>query len=482
KEQGERWPLLALCQRWMLHVEKQQIKEAEALVDHISRQYDAGQLVASLPQDLRVRLIAAYAGGAHGANLFVQDKDRVMKLERAVKVTDLLLAHGHDRLEVRFNLVRAKHWEGDFDGAESAARDALKLAEEIPSTASWRVKMVDEYCLLLRRPGRSGASEALQVLNAHLLDAKGKPRREHLPMLVERACTYCALGQWQKAEADLVLLIQTMPPGKNEYDTWGSAHLLRGFLLERRGDPKAARDAWLAGTVEKWEAARGSPEAKVEYGMERVFAVILAALTDTLQQKHANLILDAYTEKVGSELLRGLLKVTPETLGPMWRGPRGLDCAQDIAFRRVPFPDMVGSSAALLLYDAGCRALKRTLSGEQDEFLWKTARAGFETYRKGEVGMIEAGQFATAYKGVTGFFGWSGLAGRLTPEHRGPAAYFLAFHYEDIGQPDDATMLWQTALTDAPANSVLRKLAADELRRRNRLGNAEPETKAPARP
>ena len=72
-------------------------------------------------------------------------------------------------------------------------------------------------------------------------------------------------------------------------------------------------------------------------------------------------------------------------------------------------------------------------------------------------------QLALAWKGTTNLLGWGGLSSKLKPELRGPAAYLLGLRYLKLNKPTEAAGMFETAATDAPIGSPLKKLAEAEL-------------------
>ena len=47
-------------------------------------------------------------------------------------------------------------------------------------------------------------------------------------------------------------------------------------------------------------------------------------------------------------------------------------------------------------------------------------------------------------------------------------AYFLAIQFENLNKGDEALKLWELAVKDAPADSALKKLTAQELEKRGK--------------
>ena len=98
--------------------------------------------------------------------------------------------------------------------------------------------------------------------------------------------------------------------------------------------------------------------------------------------------------------------------------------------------------------------------------MWELGLNGFVAVTdEGTVSQTQMIQLALAWKGITNFLGWAGVAPNLQPNLRGPIAYVMGHRYLRLGQPKDASMFFNTALTDAPNGSPLATMAQAELDR-----------------
>jgi len=86
-------------------------------------------------------------------------------------------------------------------------------------------------------------------------------------------------------------------------------------------------------------------------------------------------------------------------------------------------------------------------------------------FENGEITRPQLVQLGFAWKGVTNFLGWAGVAPTLKPDLRGPLAYVLGMRCLRLNKPDDAAALFKTARDDAPKGSRLKALAQAELDR-----------------
>jgi hypothetical protein len=113
----------------------------------------------------------------------------------------------------------------------------------------------------------------------------------------------------------------------------------------------------------------------------------------------------------------------------------------------------------------GLGAFGGNMTAEEDEILWNGLQRLYEGWVSGKIQPSQALLMYSAWKGVTGPFGWGGVAPLLDPGLRGPAAYVFGRKMLSGAQkdPQKAKVFFEAALADAPADSALRRLAAEKL-------------------
>src|SRR5947207_3077210 len=103
-------------------------------------------------------------------------------------------------------------------------------------------------------------------------------------------------------------------------------------------------------------------------------------------------------------------------------------------------------------------ALPANASVEQEELTWQISEKVFDAaVTTGKLGKSEVLALALTWKGVTGNFGWAGVAPKLDPGLRGPLAYVMGHRLLRLKNVE-ASAFFHTALKDAPPNSVLERL------------------------
>ncbi len=461
-EPGERWPMLAACRLWFLHLSADRFDRADEIFDTLANRYRFEQLAAVMPSDLRAHILDAYDRTLRGLNLFKPDPHRVRNARRALAVETFLHESPWRIFHRKNELARAFHIVDRRAEALEAARDTMQGVS--PDDELYSIQAVEHLSWLLRLHGKAG--EAREVVDRWLFEKPGAYRVNYLPLLVERSRVHVALGQWDQAERDIEELFRRCPV-KDLGAYHAPACLLRGFLRERRGDSAGARAAWQQGVPRVEDADPG-------FGFQFLTQTILIGLTDQMSDADIEKLVARVVVAVSKTTSGGgaagfarLFRLPPGLLRAAWRSPRGRDYARRIAFRSLSFAETVRVPILLfwteLLHQG---TMPGPLTAEQDALLWQVSGDLFATYMAGKFATPQVVSLGLTWKGTTNFLGWGGLAPALAPNLRGPLAYVMGQRYLRIlNKRNEAEMFFRIALKDAPADSALRRLSQTELDR-----------------
>jgi hypothetical protein len=294
-----------------------------------------------------------------------------------------------------------------------------------------------------------------------------------VPIRLEQARTLAKLDRWSEAEAMLDSYLRDFPRPIPNYNFHSQAHLMKGFCLHHRGEIAAANVEWKAATWRAYLAvtpANRRQRADEPYGGSRYAAIdnwITCSLSDDLPDEEAKQLVATIGGLAGDDTVGrvvALVNIAPSVLRSAWKSPRGFELARRMAFLDLEPIDFFRTVPMVLVEEK----FRQDLFGgrptaEQDAIvLDAVARVSAEVY-SGRLGKEHLLPFGFAWKGNLGTFGWGGVAAKLPPEARGPAAYVLGRKYILLKKPDEARQLFQTASSDAPAGSALRKLAQEEI-------------------
>jgi len=470
-ETGDRWPPMAAGQLWALYLRQNRFDDAEGLYATLIGRYSIDRLAMLIPEDVRAFILDKYRGLGKGWSLPQHNPNLVRDLERCVAVEQLLDPASRN-VWTKFRLLRAYRMEGESDRAAAFAREVFDAAD------SGAVVEQVEFFWIQRLRGRSDM--ALAELDRRLFDPQHNlvPRLQWL--LVERCRIHAAMKQWDDAGKDIedYLRLAGNKPGPE-------ACLLAGFLRQRRGDPKGALEAWRRGLPQ----VRGGEPVVIAVsddssGRGILYHLILASLTDqpvSSPEAIRNAFVPQLKDLPGGQasgkeaeafykkMMGQLFPITPAILKNMWRSRRGQEYARHIAFLDIPLAEAVRVPVVLMGTEIfRDKAFPDGATPEQETVMEEVSDRIYGAYFDGRMDLVRCIQFMMAAKGTLNEFGWAGVAPSLDAATRGPTAYVLGHIYLRLKRPDDAAKLFQTAVTDAPPDSPLRRMAQNELDRLQR--------------
>jgi tetratricopeptide (TPR) repeat protein/predicted Ser/Thr protein kinase len=471
-EAGDRWPPMAAGQLWALYLRQNRFDDAEGLYSTLAGRYSIDRLAMLIPEDVRAFILEKYRSSGKGWSLPQRNPNRVRDLERCMAVEQFLDPANRNHL-TKFHLLRAYRMEGEDDRAVAFARELCDAAQD--SVAALER---GEFCWIQRLRGRPDI--ALAELDRRLFDPQHNLVPRFQGLLVERCRIHAAMKKWDDAEKDIEDYLR-LAGDKPNLD----ACLLAGFLRQQRGDQKGALEAWRRGL---YKVPEGEPVDLAIFadrsGNEMLHPLLLASLTDR-PVSSPEALLNTFvpqlkdlpggqapgkeTEAFYKKMVGQLFPITPAILKNMWRSRRGQEYARHLAFLDIPLAESVLVPMVLLVTEIlRDKAFPDGATPEQETVLEETGDRMYGAYFDGRMDLARCFQFMMAAKGILNEFGWAGVAPSLDAATRGPTAYVLGHIYLRLKRPDDAAKLFQTAVTDAPPDSPLRRMAQNELDRLQR--------------
>jgi len=483
-EAGDTWPVMAACNLWALRLQQNRFEEVDAICDGlVIRQYRFERLAALAPEEIRRRIFDFYWSLSRGINFLRPDPKRAEKLSRLIAFNRLLGVSDFRDFWPKFSLLRAYRMEG------LSAR-ALELGAELVNSPAMTAysrheAVIEDYAWMLCENKQH--DKALAMVEHFLLDAQGNLVPRYYQLLAERARVRALMGQWGPAEKDLDDFFRLVPRDVSDYRTFSRACLIKGFMRRRQGDEAGALEAWRRGgrPASKPAPEAGSPE--LASGLCILQGQILAAFTDQITEADVDILLSQLVgamrgllpglpaldtpekgETLTKQVARGLLPVGAATLRDAWLRPRGMKCAEQIALLDLSFADLVRLPAVLVVSEAVRQMVfPDGASADEEQLVWDAMGGASLAYFRGKLAETELLGILYTLKGQTNLTGWAGVAPRLEPAIRGPAAYLFGRLYLKRKAAKEAQDFFKTAVADAPAGSALKRLAQAEL---DRLG------------
>jgi tetratricopeptide (TPR) repeat protein len=482
---GQRWPLSAACQLWLMQLRQRRFDDMDDLLDIVGSRLQPGQIRVYVPAGVRHDLV----GHTHlpRKDFLFFEPDHLRRAKAHLKLAELLQEPNY-LYYAEFFLGRVLCLAGRNDEALPYFQRCVKSSERVLSSGDGlRVLLPLRHAAWLMRL-RGDAGQALPQIDRILFDESGQHRRfpapkgiEHplersyrllgyLPAYLERARTHVALRKMDQAERDLDEFRRLTPEGILDYEFHASCQLMKGFLCEQRGDTKAAKAAWTDGLYPTWrnrlpEELRTTVPALPESPQPLFDHLTMASFAGELSDKELEAILQRFQAVVldGSIVgqLASTVRVQPAVLRDMWRSSRGREVARKMAFLDLNPREFIRKP----LYLGAAEKLKQDLlraevDPEQEQQLWDTVETLADATLEGKLSKFQALQLAAAYKGgTTGSIAWKLLAANIAPQYRGPAAYVFGLRYRTQNNVSQAAEFFRTAIADASPDSRLRRLA-----------------------
>ncbi|MGC4004878.1 MAG: hypothetical protein QM811_17885 [Pirellulales bacterium] len=198
-------------------------------------------------------------------------------------------------------------------------------------------------------------------------------------------------------------------------------------------------------------------------------AFILAELAEDRDNPALEQIIEL-TLTSGNEYLRSVGQLLPAktmkaTVSAAFHSERGKSVALDAAlfrYRTLEFQERIGALLAWQYIRTQFFAM--TWDDDRDQILWDFAqRLSHASVVDGKIGAPQFIQASAAWKGVTGFFGWSGLQPALPAEMRPGAGYIYAHRLLQLKQKADAIAVLTEVVKVAPTDSPVHRLATEKL-------------------
>jgi serine/threonine protein kinase len=453
-----RWPLIAACQLWLYWIGQNRFDEASALLERVTTHYSSQEVTRYLAEGTRDTILQAYEPRTDSYNVHRPDQGRLQRLQQLLTVQDVFNAPPSRRWRTKLHLVLVYEVTGELDRAFRTGRELLKDPSLSPAIMRSALGFLIDGLL------ESDPAAALALIDEHLFESPGKYHPQRLYLLPYRASTHATLDRWDLTARDLDDYFRLANFDKNFPQDYLGAYLIKGFLLERKGDVQGAKAAWTDG----YRKLKGTT------GMASLEASILASLTNELTEEDTAKTMEAVAARspvqvpIYSLAKSGLFPLGDVTvaLRSMWNAGRGRDYARKIAFHRLPLRDCLRAQMMLTVFAImRLSAFGGSMSADEDATIWQLLQGLYDAWAAGKIQEESYFRLVVTWLGVTNQFGWDGVAAKFPRELRGPLEYSMARRYAALGARARCKAFLQAALRDAGANQTLERLVRTQLTR-----------------
>ena len=457
---AERWPLVAKCQLWRLHLRNNDKEKAEKSFAYLFDNLQFEQIAEYLPIDISHELCRQYSWPSM-YRFFREDPRRVEELRTAERVASYFQFPLESRTPIRIHQINALFAaaKGDHD---SAIDEAIRLSEDLlrdPAVDSWsHIRVFDTYHWILLNQGRD--EELRDILDDWISRADKPPRPEFTPLRIFRSRALAALANRpgqdgpalrKAAELDIETFLKTAAPDDLEHYIY-EAKLIQGFLLKARLGEEAAKLAWREG----YDRCRKMGK------LSSLDASILGSLSNELNASDFLKMLDGVINSIPEpfapmSVLKGSFYLfsgeIAAALRTMWTTRLGIEYARKIAFKTdISFVDFLGIQVNLSVAEIMRQgAFPESMTPEEEDFVWTTLSEVRAAYSANKLSNETLYQFTFCWFGVNSPNTRQKIVGELPIKTRASLEFILGRRYRQLNRPTEATEFFHRAMQDGKA-------------------------------
>jgi tetratricopeptide (TPR) repeat protein len=460
-ESGDRWPVVASCQLWLLYLRTNRRDTASAILSRLSTQYRFESLAAFITRRQKREILDAYSKSTYGTFEHVRfNPNRIAELEAASTAHKLLRESEYGEMFVTVKLMEAYASAGD---KAQAFKLAQQLTQDLKSSNIWRKGPIISFVLdLYLHEGRN--DEALRLVESYTQVAQSQMDRDALAELsLYRAKLHILSKQFDQAERILDELSRN-PPASFADDGGLNVCILRGFLRHDRGDEAGALAIW----------KEGYQQVKERSLLAQINGSIVASLSNELTEQDVAVMTNWIVTQAGSyfpfaEMFRNrilpLHEVTP-ALRNMWRTPRGMDYAKRLTLGNCSYFEFYGIQVLLSVHETlRFAAFGGKMSEEEDAVIWQMVNELMTAWLEGKLNNLQVAQDYLGLMGDNNQLGWKGVAPALPDNVHALLAFSLGHRYRQLKRPAESQEFFRAVASKSAQDTLLHRLAEQELKR-----------------
>jgi tRNA A-37 threonylcarbamoyl transferase component Bud32 len=458
---NERWWAAASCQLWLIRLRQKRLEEANAVLADLYGQYTFRQLAPYISEDQRLAILKTNELlEQHSPYEWIKhDATRIPTLERVATIEEVFGASEVTRARTKLRLVMAYEAAGQEEKGLPLLKEVLAVPGLPAGIQREAIEGLAEY-----HARRGAARQALELINQRLVDPSGGLRPALWPLLAVRARVHGMAGAWDEGLYDIDDYLKRCTAGGIEDD--GSALegcLLKGFLLEGKGDATGARRVWTEG----FQRARRTPAL-----LSTLAASMLGSLSDQVTEADAWQTVEGVARRspgfrvvVFAKSLLFPVKDLAQALRGMWQTRRGHEYARKavlgLAPRMEAFRAQVLLSVAEFIHLEG---FPGPLSAEHEDFIWQLVNHLMESHQAGQLGEDQLVKLTLAWFWAGDVRSWDQNTAKLPPGLRAELSYAYGHRYRLLGKPRESQAFFRTVVAST-TDASLRRLAQAELER-----------------
>lgn len=361
KQPGKRWPVLAACRLWLLHLAWKQDDPfaAQLVVDDLTRKHSFEDLLALVPTSYRRQLLSWYRqNDAYSRIAWAHDP--VTRLKRASQIEELLNENPLERIDTHWRKADAFRVTGNLTGAIQTLEELLKIER---LDYGERIGLLRDFTWVMCRAKEF--ERPTSMLRRWLGETPEQPDLDYVPLLVELARIAVAQRKWDEADRQLEQFFSLVPGVMSRlcYGEYADACLLRGFVQLELGNEDSARLWWEKAHRKNWPGApipersllvnSSSGKTLRDQHLGLIVRSLAASLSDDVTDSEVDAVVYENLQGAGrlrSDVVKVVVKeiekaVPKESLRQaflqMYQTPHGRELARRMVFREHDLLDSI---------------------------------------------------------------------------------------------------------------------------------------------
>ena len=474
------WSRLGLCYLIDLALRSKQFEQADQHMERLLREgANTGGLefALALPEDLRVAIDKYYRQSIQGLGVLSYDPERVRKMERALRIQELLDVQQTYISFTRNAYVRALRANGNRTDMDIAVRKMDEWLRILPvDSRDSALVLLREFGWLMRELNEP--RRALEEIDRRLFVGPGIVRQGMESLLIERARLLLAANPSSghaDAERDLEKYLAMHPDPAQGYRDFSDTCLMLGFLRERRGDVTGAVEIWSRGFYPK-DLEEVGLDGGVAGGIGTLNVVFLGMLANNVSNEDflkigRTIFLKFLDFDIGdlknlSIKRRLMLQMGVQMVRSAFVSKEGHEVIRKFAFQEYAYREyFTAPIEQAFVHTVSTQAFDNKMTEQEARLNRQTFHLIMAARGRGEFPAITEPQVFEIGLAWMGLGDPAKLSVLLTSDFKAHTAYLFGKRFAMLKREKDALDFYQIAVDSAKANAEVRSLAEAEIKK-----------------
>jgi tRNA A-37 threonylcarbamoyl transferase component Bud32/tetratricopeptide (TPR) repeat protein len=487
-QEATQWQLLAAVRLMKAYADNEDVELYRDRLHQIASRYDFKETARLLPASDRELLFQDIRREGQRSRIALSPEGDVDDLLLAVELDQAFNENAAQRRDTRWRLADAyrvdvvyRNNPASYANAEEILRELIEEQPgETPVSSRERTALVSDLVWTFLEQGKT--DEARREVERWLLDSRGSPRNEYLPLLIDRARLAYLAEDRESAMRDLDEFFARVDEKKTSHAEFAAACLLKGMIHEDLGNAEDARAAWLRALYRNWRTGAPDPAEFAEaHGVEMVhltdsfdWHTIATSWTGELTPEEAleRLTMMSSGGGMGAIAVERIARAAAskelihEVALGMYQAPPGRQLGRDKVLRRLTLRETHIRGGVRMLYLGVMRSAFRneTPTPEEDQYVLRQCEEMVRVFEQESLTTRDMTTILDLWQGERGYRDWQKLSARFPGELTGSLSYFFGRMHRLHGKPESARQFFRAVLENPDSHSFAKEWTNRDLK------------------